>query len=120
MEGVSVRDVVKVPGRKRDHPGVVFRIENDVAFVIWGTGNACPDPVHVVRAGTRDARALRLNKDTYFAAENVVMLASTDLKPWFVEHRPAGIGRSVSQPLRCPPQLFLELRELGEKGLAQG
>lgn len=104
---MNERDVVFFPlGPKHlPHPGVVVRIEDDQMIIVCGgTGTARDLPHIVVQANSRDARALKLYKDTYFYESNVVAL------------RP---GSARQTTMRCPPELFWKLKAMANEVIAR-
>jgi hypothetical protein len=88
--------LVPLPGTE-PHPAIVLRIEGEWARVIYGTGTRRELPVVVVEERSREAKALELYKTTYFYRSNERLVKLTELRP---------------RNRRCPPGLFLKLRDL--------
>lgn len=104
---MNERDVVFVPlgPRHLPHPGVVVAVTQESMIVVCGgTGTQRDLPHVVVRAMSREARALALYKDTYFYENNVILLSTSDVTP---------------TTLRCPPELFRQLAALADPLLRQ-
>ena len=103
---VAVRDRVEVeivdsrkPGVALPHPAVVLRIDTQIAVVAMGTGTGRDIERVSVAAGSREAKALGLSKDTFFYRSNVLVVPVDQIRP--------GHGR-------CPPGLFVALLALME------
>ena len=86
--------------RPAPHPGIILEIDDEegVALVFAGTGTLRPDLPHItVKRGTREAFALKLEKDTHFYPSNCRAFDLTVLR---------------TRPGRCPPGLHAELSDL--------
>jgi hypothetical protein len=88
-----------------NHPAVVVDVDGEQYVLIYGTGTNRPDILRVaVDPQTRNGKALRLSKPTYFYKTNV---------------RVAKMAALRSRYGRCPPGLFVELRELVDKAFSE-
>ncbi len=97
---MTERDLVLLPLAGKDRPAIVIRVVDDYATLIYGTGTHRPHVESIgVEPSSRGGKALRLTKATYFYATNVRVAKTSNLK---------------RTALRCPPELFLKLRELIE------
>lgn len=98
----AAMDLVLLPLEGKDRPAVVLAsVDEERVRVIHGTGTARDMPRVEVRPETREGKALRLYKPTYFYASNVRIA------------RGAGLMRLER---RCPPELFGRLRALADRG----
>ena len=90
-------DVVLAQAGTKRRPCVLLRVAADeVLVVVPGTGTERDQPHVAVLLGSQAARAMRLDKSTYFYA-TVVRIRAAAL------HATGG---------RCPPEIFQRIREL--------
>ncbi len=85
------------PAKEIEHPGVVLRVTGGRGVVIHGTSRERDERSVRVDPSTPAGRALGLSGSTHFYRRNVLVV----LDPG--KFRASG---------RCPPDLFLSLREL--------
>jgi hypothetical protein len=97
------RELVLVPHANKNRPAIVLRVEAErVVVLVWGTGTPRDLPRVEVRPETRDGKALGFYKPTYFYPNNRLAVLPSLL---------------IATGKRCPPELFLKLRQLVERGL---
>lgn len=107
---MNKRDLVFVPvgNDAKPHPGIVLDIWDDdlVVVVIAGTGTERSHfPFIKVAAESKEAKALRLYKDTYFYLSNVVAVPKAS--------KFLAVVRG-----KCPPELFRRLTEFAAPAIA--
>lgn len=98
------RDLALLAIGGSNHPAVVIYVEADRLTVIYGTGTDRDIPERVVvEPVSRNGKALRLTKRTHFYGSNTRLVTQRVLT------RVQG---------RCPPELYLDLRELADLAVA--
>lgn len=99
-QAIEPRDVVQIDLDKR-RIAIVVRLSGEFAEIVYGQATAGRGHEHVlVKPETRAGKALQLYKDTYFAASHVRLVRIS----------------SVQRIGRCPPGLYLDIREIAEAG----
>jgi hypothetical protein len=94
-------DCVMVPDSGPiDHPGVILRIEGDMALVAHGSTQDHPWPLVTVNPGSRTFGALHLRETTYFYIKNIRWMKVAVL---------------TKRQGFCPPNFALELKKFTEQ-----
>ena len=100
---MQIADVVLAPLGGKERPAVLLRLEEKRAWVIAGTGTHRPHFPHVgVFERSREGLVLKLDKDTFFYANQLAILPLADVS-------------AAPQGGRCPPYLLQELARLTEE-----
>ena len=106
---ISARDIywVQIDGVEEDKVRicVITRVTSTYIEIVYGQGTPNPNTKYVaVKLGTRDAIDFGISKDTFFRAENVVLVHPSRVR--------AQIGR-------CSPLKWLDIEELRDEAYAE-
>jgi hypothetical protein len=98
---IRPRDVVTFEFERKYRTGVVLRVADTTAKIVFCSTKARDFPHVLVRSRSQDAIALRLPADSYFYEGNYISRGVAELTPKLGAH--------------CSPRLWIELTKLTER-----